>query len=189
MRVGERIRNDGVLVNKQVPLNPEGEGLVSLAKKDKDALYTNAPMTYKGPEEAMVDKVLLTSNEQGMASHYADNYARPWIMSNLGPFRSHVDQSADAEYTNPRAGGQIQQSARPEGSHGPHRAPRGHAFLGSRWIDLHLLIKCDTHVDREASANVCKKGSKLITFCVRYLPRSDHEPPRVPLTNDHRQDD
>lgn len=61
-RPGERIRPGDVLVNKQMPVAPEGGGIASISASP-DAQYTPCPLSYKGPSEAMVDKVLLTSSE------------------------------------------------------------------------------------------------------------------------------
>jgi DNA-directed RNA polymerase III subunit RPC2 len=59
--VGQKIKPNHVLINKQSPVNTSD----SMKNPDQlpDTAYRNAPMTYKGPSNGYVDKVMITSNE------------------------------------------------------------------------------------------------------------------------------
>jgi DNA-directed RNA polymerase III subunit RPC2 len=59
--VGARVDSGDILVNKQMPKNTND--MLSNPSTLPDSEYRAAPLGYKGPEHAYVDKVLLTSNE------------------------------------------------------------------------------------------------------------------------------
>jgi len=58
IRVAETIKSGTVLINKEMPMNTQGDN------NPEAAGYTPSPLTYKGAENAHVDQVLLTSSEQ-----------------------------------------------------------------------------------------------------------------------------
>ncbi|KAK9824521.1 hypothetical protein WJX72_011068 [[Myrmecia] bisecta] len=63
--VGESITPNDIYINKQSPLNTRDA--VPVPSSLPDAAYKNTPQSWKGPpgESAVVDKVLLTNNDEG----------------------------------------------------------------------------------------------------------------------------
>eukprot|EP00271_Cylindrocystis_brebissonii_P011391 TRINITY_DN2883_c0_g1_i3.p1 TRINITY_DN2883_c0_g1~~TRINITY_DN2883_c0_g1_i3.p1 ORF type:complete len:1136 (+),score=226.28 TRINITY_DN2883_c0_g1_i3:22-3408(+) len=95
--VGEMIRPGDIYVNKQTPLNTRDP--IANPQAMPDSFYRNSPSVYKGPpgECAVVDKVLLTSNDetQFVVKCLVRHTRRPEVRPHLCPLSvsKHVTSS------------------------------------------------------------------------------------------------
>ena len=62
--VGERLENGQVYINKAVPVQPEPNQNQQVQVDDSD--FRETPMSYRAPEAAYVDKVMLSTNEKDL---------------------------------------------------------------------------------------------------------------------------